>query len=386
MAREHRPQGLTAAQASRSSAASGAAVGGLRPLHRLPLLALGFAGLVVGTLAGLARLGVRVPDVAANAAALHGPLMIGGFFGVVIALERAVAIGRSWAYLAPLLAGIGGIAAIAGATETAGVLMLAGGIVLVAASLHILRRQPALFTLTIAAGAACWAAGTAFWASGSPVHEVVGWWLAFLVLTIAGERLELSRFLPPSPWAKRAFAGILLAFAIALAGFTRAWAQPLFTAALVALAVWLVKQDLARRTVRSSGLTRFIAVCLLSGYAWLALGGGIALVAGGFVPGTRSYDAALHALALGFVFSMVFGHAPVIVPSVVRAAVPYHASFYVPWALLQLSMAVRLTGDALADQAWRSAGGVLNALALAAFIVGTVVAVMRGRAQAGRNR
>ena len=114
--------------------------------------------------------------------------MIGGFFGVVIALERAVAIGRAWAYLAPLLAGLGGLAAIAGALPAAGALMLAGSLVLVAASLDILRRQPALFTLTIAAGAGCWAAGTAFWLAGAPIHEVVTWWLAFLILTIAGER------------------------------------------------------------------------------------------------------------------------------------------------------------------------------------------------------
>ena len=217
------------------------------------------------------------------------------------------------------------------------------------------------------------------WLFGAAPHEVVAWWLAFPVLTIAGERLELSRFLPPSPVAKRVFGAVLAAFAIALAGGTRAWAQSLFAAALLALAAWLVKQDIARRTVRGKGLTRFIAVCLLSGYAWLAIGGAVALASGGFVPGTRAYDASLHALALGFVFSMVFGHAPVIVPSVVRAAVPYHPAFYVPLVLLHASMLVRVAGDALGDLQWRAAGGVLNALALAAFIAGTLTAVIRGR-------
>ena len=375
MAGKHRPESLSAATASNPPAARG----GLRPLHRLPLLVLAFAGLVIGTGAGLARLGIGVPAVAVEAAAWHGPLMIGGFFGVVIALERAVAIGRGWAYLAPLLAGLGGVAAIAGAIPAAGVLMATGSLVLVAASLDIARRQRALFTLTIAAGAACWAVGNLRWAVGTPVHDVVTWWLAFLILTIAGERLELSRFLAPSPWARRTFAGILAVFALALAGGANPWAQSLFAATLIALALWLAKQDIARRTVRGTGLTRFIAVCLLSGYVWLALGGGIALVAGGFVPGTRAYDAALHALGLGFVFSMVFGHAPVIVPSVVRAAVPYHASFYVPLVLLHLSLVVRLAGDASAGYELRSAGGMLNAIALAAFIVTTLMAVARGR-------
>ena len=87
--------------------------GDLRPLQRVPLLAFGFIGLFVGVGAGLARLGWSVPALAASAATLHGPLMIGAFIGVVIALERAVAIGRYWAYLSPLAAGLGGIAASA---------------------------------------------------------------------------------------------------------------------------------------------------------------------------------------------------------------------------------------------------------------------------------
>ncbi len=359
---------------------------GLAPPLRLPLLALGFAALVAGIGAGLARLGVDMPEGIAQAASAHGPLMIGGFFGTVISLERAVAIGRTWAYAAPLLAGAGGIAAIAGAPGAASLLMVAGSAVLVLASLDIVRRQPALFTLTIAAGAACWLAGNLRWAFGTPVHDVVAWWLSFLVLTIAGERLELSRFMPPSRFAGRAFAAILAALAVALLGGTAVWAHALHAAGLVALAIWLVKQDLARRTVRGTGLTRYIAVCLLAGYAWLAAGGAIALFAGGSVPGTLAHDAAVHAVALGFVFSMVFGHAPIIVPAVVRAAVPYHPSFYLPLVLLHTSVAVRVAGDAVASPGLRSAGGILGALAIAAFIVSTLAAVLRGRATAARER
>ena len=91
-------------------------------------------------------------------------------------------------------------------------------------------------------------------------------------------------------------------------------------------------------------------MCLLSGYAWLAIGGGVVIVAaGGLAPGTPSYDAALHALTLGFVFSMVFGHAPIILPAVLRVAVPYHPTFYLPLALLHVSLIVRLAGDATGD-------------------------------------
>jgi hypothetical protein len=356
--------------------------GDLRPLQRVPLLVLGFAGLLVGAGAGLARLGWSVPAAAAAVASLHGPLMICGFFGVIISLERAVAIGRYWAYLGPLFGGAGCVAAIAGASTIAALFFVAGGLVLLAASIDIFRRQTALFTLTLALGAACWLVGNSLWAAGSTVRDVVTWWFAFLILTIAGERLELSRFLAPSRVAKWTFAAIIVVIGAGLCGAWSRWGEQAFAAGLLALAAWLLKQDIARRTVRNRGLTRFIAVCLLSGYVWLAVGGVIILASGGLLPGTPSYDAALHALGLGFVFSMVFGHAPIIFPAVLRVNVPYHPQSYVPLALLHLSLLVRLAGDAAGQLAWTRVGGLLNALALAAFIISTVGAAVRGKRSA----
>jgi hypothetical protein len=54
---------------------------------------------------------------------------------------------------------------------------------------------------------------------------------------------------------------------------------------LIALRWWLVRYDVGRRTVRQRGVTRFMAVCLLGGYAWLGVGGAIAAVAGVAMPG-----------------------------------------------------------------------------------------------------
>ncbi len=353
--------------------------GGVPPVWRIPLLMLGFAALLVGAGAGLARLGWSMPALSVSASAVHGPLMLCGFFGVVISLERAVAIGRHWAYLGPLLAGVGAAAAMLGAPSGAAAAFLAASLVLLAASLDVFRRQRALFTLTLALGAACWSLGTLLWLAGWGVYDVVPWWLAFLILTIAGERLELSRFLPPSPVATRVFCVLLLVVVAGLVGSRSSWGPPVFATGVLALAAWLLKQDIARRTVRGRGLTRFIAVCLLSGYAWLALGSAVILASGGLIPGTAAYDAAIHAIALGFVFSMVFGHAPIIFPAVLRVAVPYHPTFYLPLALLHLSLALRLVGDAAGRFDWVRAGGLLNALALVLFIAGTAGAVVRGK-------
>lgn len=343
---------------------------------RLPLLLFGFVALFTGVGAGLARLGWTVPDVAAGAAALHGPLMVCGFFGVVISLERAVAIGRVWAYGAPLAAGLGTAALVHGAgTATAG-LYLAASVLLLAASLQVLARQREGFMLVIALGAACWCVGTALWAFGAPVHRVVGWWIAFLVLTIAGERLELSRFLPPSRGAQRVFTAIIVVLLAALAVWPLAWAPRAFGVALLALAAWLLKQDIARRTVKQHGLTRFIALCLLSGYFWLAAGGAVIAVFG-LAPGSPAYDAALHALLLGFVFSMVFGHAPIIFPAVLRVAVLYHPLFHAPLLLLHASLVLRVTGAAWGASDAMRWGALGSALALLAFIASTASAVIR---------
>ena len=146
---------------------------------------------------------------------------------------------------------------------------------------------------------------------------------------------------------------------------------------LLALAGWLVRFDVARRTVRGSGLPRYVAACLLSGYAWLAVGGLLALV--GADPTGPLYDAILHALFLGFVFAMVFGHAPIILPAVLRLAVPFAPRMYLPLAALHLGVALRTAGVLADDLAVRQWGGIANAAALALFIAVTAHAVLAAR-------
>jgi hypothetical protein len=352
----------------------------IRPALRLPLLAAGFIALGLGVGAGLARMGWTFPLPDSRLIAWHGPLMVAGFFGTVISLERAVALADPWAYLAPLAAALGALALIAAMPLAAMLLFVAAGLALLAASIAIFLRQRALFTLTLVLGAACWTVGNLLWLAGPAASAAVPWWIGFLVLTIAGERLELSRFLPPSSFARTAFAIIVATIlgALVVSLFFPQAGSTAQAAGLLALALWLARHDIARRTVRERGLTRFIAVCLLSGYAWLGLGAMVVLADAIFAtPGAR--DAGLHAILLGFVFSMVFGHAPIIFPAVTRAAMPYHWSFYVPLVLLQASLAIRLAGDFSGVADWRRLGGMANAAALLLFVLGTVAAVVRGK-------
>jgi len=335
---------------------------------RIPFLAAGMLSLFAGVPAGLARLGVTMPDSLSGLMVVHGPLMISGFFGTLIALERAVAIGRPWAYVAPALSAAGGLALFTAAPDAyAGASFVAAGAALTAVSLLLYTRQPALFTAVMAAGACAWTAGNLIWAAGRAPGEAVPCWICFFVLTIAAERLELTRFLPPRPGATPAF---LIGAAVLVAGAI-VRDDALLGLGLISVALWLSVCDVARRTVRSGGLPRFTAVCLLSGYAWLALAGAV-IIRGLLEPGDPAYDAGLHALFLGFVFAMVFGHAPIIFPAILRLPIPYHPIFYLPLALLDLSLMVRWVGDFADAPALRLWGAAGNGSAIVLFLVLTV--------------
>lgn len=357
----------------------------LPPVARLPLLFLGMLALVVGVLAGLARFAVEVPAVAAAQAGTHGALMITAFLGTVIGLERAVALagsGRYWPYLAPLCAGAGGIALLVGlpATGSQILFVVAGAILALGSGLLFFRQPAAVYLATLALGAATWLGGNLVWLASGGLLPAVPWWMAFLVLTIAGERLELTRFLPTPPGARRLFVAIIAAqlTALVLGLFREEAGLRLFAATLLALALWLFRYDIARRTVRQTGLTRYIAVCLLVGYAWLALGGLMGL-AGAFAPGSPLRDAALHAVFLGFVFSMIFGHAPIIFPAVVQVQIPYHPAFYLPFALLHASLLARIGGGFAGVASLGRAGAVANAVALLLFILTVLFRVLARR-------
>lgn len=326
---------------------------------RLLLFAAALCALATGLLAGLARLGFDLP--AATLAAQHGPLMICGLFGTLISLERAVAMGQAWPYCAPGFAAIGVIALLAGwPTEIAAIPFIAAALVLSLASLALCRRQPVLHLATLALAALMWLLGNLrWWHEGAPA--AVSAWLAFLVLTIAGERLELSRFLPTSPAAHRNFAVLAVLLAVGAMSSTS-----VFALALIALVAWLLRHDIVRRTLRQEGLPRYIAVCLASGYAWL-LASALLMLWGAYRPELPLRDASLHALLLGFVFSMVFGHAPIVLPAVARLRLPYHPVLYLPLVLLQFSLAVRLLAGVLDDFALRQQAALGNAGALALF-------------------
>ncbi|GAA0711852.1 hypothetical protein [Dactylosporangium roseum] len=350
---------------------------------RLPMVAAGGLALLAGLYAALLLLGFGLPVPRPYLADVHGPVLVLGFVGTLIALERAVALGTRWAFAAPGCAGAGGLALVATGPTLPGKLLLAtAGVLLLAVYRALWRRQPGAALLAQATGAFAWYAATLLWLAGLPIPDLVPWLATFLIATIAGERLELAHVALTGPRPQRWF---LAALAALIAGTTAATLWPtagtyLFGGGVLAVVAWLAVFDVARRTVHARGLPRYVAAGLLTGYAWLTLAGLLWAGAGPTVAGPR-YDATAHAVFLGFTMSMIFAHAPVILPAVLRRPLPYRPVLYAPLALLHVSLLVRLgLGDGAGwEGVWRWAGAANGTAVLAFAACAVTLTVCAGR-------
>ncbi len=353
-----------------------------------PFLALALLSFLAALWAGLIRIGWTWPPLLPALPGSHGPLMVAGFLGTLIGLERAVALRATWMYIGPLLSGLGALLIIFATSSTGGILLLtSGSFFLVGIFYVILRKQFAAYTLTMALGALFFAIGNVLWLSGWSIPRVVLWWIAFLVLTIAGERLELGKLQRISRLTNLAFTFCITLMIVGLfiAAITHSLGTRLFGLGLIALASWFLANDISRRTIRQPGLPRYAAYCLLSGFIWLGIGGLLGITLGGMAGGL-GYDAFLHSILVGFVISMIFGHAPIIFPAVLGFPVGFTNNFYFPLVLLHSSLVMRLAGDLATNAVLRRWGGLVNGVAVLLFlgIVITTILIERQKSLAKR--
>lgn len=382
------PAVSSASTASADPARSGAP----RLAPRLVALALGGACLLSGLDAALLRLGAWAPVDAAALAAFHGPLMLVGFLGTVIGLERAVAARTNWAFLSPAGSALGCLSLVAGVPEPVGqVLALLGSAALCAVYVHVHRRVASIAVDVEAMGAIALTLGNLLWLRGMAIETCVPLWLLFPVLTVVGERLELARIAFVGGAVEEVVralsaASLMGACMLAVTGTARLVIGP----ALLALAVVMARYDVARRTIRATGAVRFAAAAMLAGYFWLAVAG-LAWSLGPLDAAYDNYDIIIHSIALGYAFSMILAHAPTIIPAIVHRRLPYHRAMWLPYALLHVGLMVRVVARLRAGVAelaegtvWR-AGGVLGVVAVLVFLLLTVARVATaGRIGAGR--
>ncbi len=333
--------------------------------------------LLAGLNGGLQLLGLDAPVTSGRLPQVHAVVLTLGFVGTVIALERAVALASRAACAAPALLAIGALSLVLPVPLVlAKAFLLAGTLGLVFVYVRLWRRQRDHAVLISALGAVLAVGANILWWGQLPVPLLLPWLVGFVVLTIAGERLELARVAIPASGETALVAGAASIVVAAIASLLWPYGGVVgFGAAVLALLVVLVRYDVARRTVRSRGLARYMAAGMLAAYGWLAVAGVIWLVAGPAYQGAR-LDVVVHAVFLGFAFSTIMAHAPVILPAITRGAVAYRYVLWVPVAALQAALILRLVvGDGFGvESAWR-VGGVAGVAALLLFLA-TVAAMM----------
>jgi hypothetical protein len=87
------------------------------------------------------------------------------------------------------------------------------------------------------------------------------------------------------------------------------------------------------------------------------------------------YDAVVHSFFLGFAFSMIFGHAPVIFPAVLAVQPSFRIWLYSHVVLLHLALVLRVGGDVVRWAPGRQWGGIGSAVAVGLFLVNTVASL-----------
>jgi hypothetical protein len=338
--------------------------------------------MLAGVDAALLLLGLSAPVSAPRLGDIHGMLMVVGFLGTLIALERAVALRQAWGYAAPGLLGAGALALLTptgGAGDTLGkILLVDGALAFIGVYAALFRRNHDDVVLVELLGAVLMAIATLLWLR-APIPYLLPWLVGFVVLTITAERVELARLSMPATGGRT-----LVLFASALTVglvLTLVWADlgaRLVGAVLVGLVLWLVRHDVARRTIRSTGLPRFSAAALLGGYVWLLVAA-VAWLASGAQASGAAYDLVVHSVFLGFAVSMVMAHAPVILPAVLRRPLPYRPMLWIPLVLMHAGLVLRiLAGDLRDDEILWRFGSVVNVVALLLFFVLAAVSAALG--------
>ncbi len=321
--------------------------------------------LVASIWSGWLRLGWPLPLL--QPAAHHGGLMTVSFLSTLILLERTVTFPQRWFLVFPLLNGISGFFLILGMPDAAFPLLLTGSAALAVMSAYTIYRYKEDYFVLYFLGALLLIVGNALlWKTGL-YRVAVPWWMGFLLFTITAERLELTKFLAVSRVQKTL---LWLGIAISLAGILlpfHAQGRLVLGVGLAAAAFWLLRFDMAFRSVKVPGQHKYNGIGLILGYCWLLVSG-LFLV---FDPGLAfGYDAMVHSFFLGFVFSMIFAHAPIIFPAVLNLSIrPYHPVLYVWVGLLQLTLSIRVAADVLEWVLARKYSGLANGLVILGFFL-----------------
>jgi hypothetical protein len=353
----------------------------------LPKLSLNLLILLLALLAlllemglELARLGWLAPAFQAGFSLNRDPILISGFLGTLIFLERAITRKQNWIYCAPILSGLGTLILILFPGSTAGIAVITLASLIAVAILTVnLREEGHVYTITMGLGALAWFTGNLLWLHGWSLQRVILWWGAFLILTITGERLELSRKVRRPSMFQYQLLGLstcVLMGGVVATSQNQDFGAHLAGIGMIVLAIWLLRYDAARRNVNNpSSLTRYMATCVLVGYCWLGVAGLLNLYFGD-LSASSFYDAMFYSIFLGFVFSMIFGQSPMVLQTVLGLPLKFMRLFYLHLGLLHASLLLRIGSDMFSWAPGVQWGGLFNELAILLFL-GVMLSAIR---------
>ncbi len=128
-----------------------------------------------------------------------------------------------------------------------------------------------------------------------------------------------------------------------------------------------------------------MGLCMLIAYAWGLMAALIWMVgpAGG---GGYWKDMALHALAIGFVMTMVIAHVCMIVPSITRRPMPFHPVLKLDLALVQAGLVLRLLGTIQSLTGLWQSGDLVSILGLLSLMASVFLLTVRSEGVLERKR
>lgn len=152
-----------------------------------------------------------------------------------------------------------------------------------------------MFTALMGIGTILLLIGNLLWFIKWPVYKIIFWWIGMPLLIIVGERLELTRFkrIPTAANTLLLCNSLLYLTSAIISIYSHDISKTISGISMVIFAYWLLQYDIAKQTIRQSGLPRFIAIALITGYIWLGISGIIAVLPKPLISG-EMYDAFLH--------------------------------------------------------------------------------------------